>query len=67
MPIFEIICEDCNKTQEKLCKKLEDLDIKIDECETEVCKARLVFSAPSLSFKGTGFYVTDYKKIGISK
>lgn len=67
MPLFEIVCDECNKTQEKLCRKLEELELKIEECESQICKARLAFSAPALSFKGSGFYITDYKNSSVVK
>ncbi len=59
MPIYEYKCSSCGKTFEKM-QKFSDLPLKThEECGGSV--ERLI-SAPSLRFKGTGWYVTDYGK-----
>src|ERR1700744_5399791 len=63
MPIYEYNCHKCGKRFE-VRQRFADEPLKThDECGGEV--ERLI-SAPSLHFKGTGWYVTDYAKGGTS-
>ena|SRR5579872_1990371 len=63
MPIYEYSCHRCGKKFEKR-QHFADEPVKVhDECGGEV--ERLI-SAPSLHFKGSGWYVTDYAKGGTS-
>lgn len=64
MPTYEYECEKCGKVfdyfQSMSSKQLE-------VCPEEVCKdagkvKRLVGAGSGLIFKGSGFYITDYKK-----
>jgi len=57
MPIYEYRCDSCKTVVEK---RQNFSDALLTECET--CGGRLekLLSAPSLQFKGTGWYVTDY-------
>jgi putative FmdB family regulatory protein len=61
MPLYEYNCKGCGKKFE-VRQKFADEPLTVHEsCGGEV--ERLI-SAPSLHFKGTGFYVTDYGKNG---
>jgi putative FmdB family regulatory protein len=61
MPLYEYNCKRCAKTFE-VRQKFADEPLTVHEsCGGEV--ERLI-SAPSLHFKGTGFYVTDYGRNG---
>ncbi len=57
MPIYEYRCDSCDTVVEKRQKFSEPL---LTECETCGGPLRKLLSAPSLQFKGTGWYVTDY-------
>ncbi len=58
MPIYEFECKKCGLFDDLIPHK------KIDEevCPTCGAKVKRILSSTSLSFKGTGFYETDYKK-----
>jgi putative FmdB family regulatory protein len=59
MPLYEYRCDKCGKVFEKI-QKFSDAPLATHEdCGGHV--ERLV-SRPSLQFKGTGWYVTDYAK-----
>src|ERR1039457_2189479 len=61
MPLYEYKCHQCNKTFE-VRQKFADEPLKVHaECGGE---AERLISVPSLQFKGTGWYVTDYGKGG---
>jgi putative FmdB family regulatory protein len=63
MPLYEYSCHGCGRKFE-VRQKFADEPLKVHaECGGEV--ERLI-SAPSLHFKGTGWYVTDYAKSGTS-
>jgi len=57
MPIYEYDCYDCQKRFEKI-QKLSDPCI--ETCPSCGGKVHKVFSVPAISFKGNGFYCTDY-------
>lgn len=59
MPIYEYQCENCGK-QFEIYQKIADSPLT----ECRVCKGRLhkLLSQCSFHLKGTGWYVTDYKK-----
>jgi putative FmdB family regulatory protein len=62
MPIYEYRCSQCGKTFEKI-QKFVDPPVEVhEECGGPV--ERLI-STSALQFKGSGFYITDYK--GASK
>ena len=50
MPTYEYVCPKCSHELKK-CPKCKKLGVK-----------RLVGGGAGLIFKGTGFYITDYKK-----
>ena len=63
MPTYEYSCHGCGQKFE-VRQKFADEPLKVHEvCGGEV--ERLI-SVPSLHFKGTGWYVTDYAKSGKS-
>ena len=58
MPLYEYDCPKCGRFE--VLQKLSDRPLtKHDECGSEV---RKLMSASAFSFKGSGFYITDYKK-----
>jgi putative FmdB family regulatory protein len=62
MPLYEYECEACGKRFEKI--------QKYSDPNPDVCQhcgkgpVRKLLSSPAIQFKGTGFYITDYKKSG---
>tara|TARA_B100000315_G_scaffold256950_1_gene304288 strand:- start:222 stop:641 length:420 start_codon:yes stop_codon:yes gene_type:complete len=57
MPLYEYSCNKCGHRFE-LIQKFSDQPItKCEQCSGKVTK---LISAPGLSFKGTGWYITDY-------
>ncbi|HPN38246.1 MAG TPA: zinc ribbon domain-containing protein [Melioribacteraceae bacterium] len=60
MPTYEYKCNDCGVVFEKLQKFTEEPIKVCPECGGAV--KRLIGSGAGLIFKGTGFYITDYKK-----
>jgi putative FmdB family regulatory protein len=61
MPIYEYKCDRCNQVIEKI-QKFIDAPLTVHE----VCGGNLerLISTSALQFKGSGFYITDYKKSG---
>ncbi len=59
LPIYEYKCDDCGKIFEVLQKINSDPVKKCIHCNGNVKK---IISASSFQFKGSGWYVTDYKK-----
>ena len=59
MPLYEYKCESCGKLLEVI-QKFSDTPLAIhEECGGSL---RRLISTPSLQFKGSGFYITDYGK-----
>ena len=60
MPTYNYMCYSCNK-KFTVFQKMSDKPITI----CEICKSdkveRLISKGSGLIFKGTGFYLTDYK------
>lgn len=63
MPLYEYKCHGCGKKFEIRQKFADDPLTTHDDCGGTV--ERLI-SAPTLQFKGTGWYVTDYGRKGNS-
>jgi len=61
MPLYDYRCHKCGKTFEVRQKFSDEVLTVHDDCGGEL--ERLI-SPPALQFKGTGWYVTDYKKSG---
>ena len=64
MPLYEYQCDACGHRFEKIQKFS---DAPIDECPN--CGAKKVHklvSSPAIQFKGSGWYITDYAKKGMT-
>jgi putative FmdB family regulatory protein len=59
MPTYDYECEKCAKKFEVTRGFNEQSNVVCPKCKG---KARRVYSAPPLIFKGSGFYVTDHRK-----
>ena len=59
MPIYQYKCEKCTcEFEQRKSFSEESNHVTCPECGK---RAHRVFSAPGIIFKGSGFYVTDYK------
>jgi putative FmdB family regulatory protein len=67
MPTYEYSCEKCGGTFE-IVQSMRDVPLK--ECPKELCQQkkwghgkvkRLIGTGAGLIFKGSGFYITDYR------
>lgn len=64
MPTYEYECAKCHKTFE-LFQSMKDEPLKT--CPDKKCKGkvkRLIGTGAGLIFKGSGFYITDYRSEG---
>jgi putative FmdB family regulatory protein len=61
MPIYEYQCSNCGHLFDELQKMSEPPLIKCPACGHNTLK-RLIGSGAGIIFKGSGFYLTDYKK-----
>ena len=61
MPTYEYACQKCGHEFEKFQSMRDEPLKKCPKCKKQSLK-RLVGSGAGLIFKGTGFYITDYKK-----
>lgn len=59
MPTYTYKCESCGYQYDKLQSITSQPDTKCPKCEGEV--KRLIGAGVGIVFKGSGFYVTDYK------
>jgi putative FmdB family regulatory protein len=60
MPLYEYVCQDCERKTEVL-QRLRERPLKIcPHCGGK--KLKKAFSAPAIQFKGSGFYSTDYAR-----
>ena len=59
MPLYEYECQACKDRFEEI-QKIDDPPVKT--CPKCGGKTQRLISAPSIQFKGTGWYVTDYGK-----
>jgi putative FmdB family regulatory protein len=67
MPTYEYRCEKCNQTFEKF-QSMKDAALEVcpqEQCRMEVWGKgkvkRLLGTGAGLIFKGSGFYITDYR------
>ncbi|MBL0173790.1 MAG: zinc ribbon domain-containing protein [Ignavibacteria bacterium] len=65
MPTYDYVCQDCGHRFERFQTMTE---ASLEECPKCHAKAlqRLIGAGAGLLFKGSGFYLTDYKKSGSS-
>lgn len=61
MPTYEYACQKCGHEFEQFQSMRDEPLKKCPKCKKQSLK-RLVGSGAGLIFKGTGFYITDYKK-----
>jgi putative FmdB family regulatory protein len=59
MPLYEFSCQSCGRTFERILPV--DTDPSELRCPSGHRNARRVYSAPSVVFKGSGFYATDHR------
>jgi putative FmdB family regulatory protein len=57
MPLYEYDCPKCGRFE--VLQKMSEKPLATHECGNKVKK---VMSAGAFAFKGSGFYITDYKK-----
>jgi len=60
MPTYEYGCNTCGYRFEEFQSITDDPIVKCPKCEKSTVK-RLVSGGAGLIFKGSGFYITDYK------
>ncbi len=60
MPTYEYQCQSCGYQVEYFQSIKEDPRTECPRCQGEL--KRMVSNGAGLIFKGTGFYITDYKK-----
>lgn len=61
MPTYEYQCKQCHFTFEELQSFTEPVLTRCPSCGKETL-ARIIGGGSGLIFKGSGFYLTDYKK-----
>ena len=61
MPIYEYLCSNCGHELEELQTMSEQPLTKCPSCGKDTLQ-RLIGGGSGLIFKGSGFYLTDYKK-----
>lgn len=65
MPTYDYRCSSCGYTFEEFQKMTDPLLTTCPRCSTPSLE-RLIGGGAGLLFKGSGFYLTDYKKSGTS-
>jgi len=65
MPTYEYECEKCGITFEKFQSMKDDPIKKCPECDGTV--RRLIGAGAGFIFKGSGFYITDYRSESYKK
>ena len=60
MPIYEYLCANCGHQLEELQSMSEPPLVKCPKCGKDTLK-KLIGTGGGLIFKGSGFYLTDYK------
>jgi len=61
MPLYEYACSNCGHQFERLAKRGAPAPAKCPACESEGTVSRLI-SSTNFQLKGSGWYVTDYKR-----
>ncbi len=64
MPLYEYKCDQCGETFEVIQRFS---DPPVETCRSCGGPVHKVLSAPAIQFKGTGWYVTDYAKKGMTE
>ena len=64
MPTYQYICKKCKHEFEEFQKMSDDAFTKCPSCKTKNLK-RMIGSGGPLVFKGSGYYLTDYKKANV--
>ena len=64
MPLYEYQCKKCGHRFERIQRFSDPLVKKCPECGGKV---EQLISAPAVQFKGSGWYVTDYAKKGMTE
>ena len=59
MPSYDYLCQKCGHRFEAFQKMSDKLWTKCPECSGQI--KRLIGGGSGLIFKGSGFYITDYK------
>ncbi len=59
MPTYEYRCKSCKHVFERIQKISDDSVVECPECGEET--ERLISGGAGLLFKGSGFYITDYR------
>ncbi len=63
MPTYDYVCKECGHRFEAFQSMNDAVLTRCPECEAEALQ-RLIGAGAGLVFKGSGFYLTDYKKTG---
>jgi putative FmdB family regulatory protein len=63
MPLYEYQCESCGGRFEVI-QRFSDPPVEI--CQTCGGHVRKLLSAPAIQFKGSGWYITDYARKGLT-
>lgn len=66
MPTYEYLCSTCGYRFEEFQSIKDDPLSQCPQCNTESLR-RLLGAGAGLIFKGSGFYITDYKNNGNGK
>ncbi|HUI65502.1 MAG TPA: zinc ribbon domain-containing protein [Bacteroidota bacterium] len=66
MPTYGYLCKHCGHEFEELQSMSEPPLVRCPKCGTDNL-ARVMGTGGALIFKGSGFYLTDYKKTGKSE
>jgi len=65
MPTYDYVCEECGDRFEYFQTMTSPVLTQKPDCEKEnCCVKRMVSGGSGLIFKGSGFYLTDYKNKG---
>ena len=67
MPTYDYVCKECGDRFEHFQTMTSPVLTQKPDCEKENCRVnRMVSGGSGLIFKGSGFYLTDYKNKGIT-
>jgi putative FmdB family regulatory protein len=61
MPTYDYVCKNCGYKFDAFQSMKEDLLVECPQCHQPKLQ-RLISAGAGLLFKGSGFYLTDYKK-----